>query len=163
MPKPRHSGAPVPQRGLAMGTQTTRTTAINDTGILLGRFGLALIFILSGWSKIAGYEGTEAYMAAAGVPGALLPLVIALELAGGLAVLAGFKTRWAALALALFSLASAMLFHADFADQNQFIGFMKNVAIAGGFLVLAAQGAGRFSIDALLGRDTRGAAVATTA
>jgi putative oxidoreductase len=144
-----------------MGTQTTRTT-INDTGILLGRFGLALIFILSGWSKIDSYEGTQAYMASAGVPGALLPLAIALELGGGLAVLAGFKARWAALALALFSLASAFLFHADFADQNQFIGFMKNVAIAGGFLVLAAQGAGRFSVDALLGRDTRGA-VATTA
>jgi putative oxidoreductase len=147
-----------------MSTQSITTNpTTNDIGILLGRFGLALIFVLSGWSKIAGYEGTQAYMASAGVPGGLLPLVIALELLGGLAVLVGFKARWAALGLALFSIASAILFHADFADQNQFIGFMKNIAIAGGFLVLAAQGAGRFSIDALLGHGTRTAAVATTA
>jgi putative oxidoreductase len=147
-----------------MSTQTiTTNSTTNDIGILLGRFGLALIFVLSGWSKIAGYEGTQAYMASAGVPGGLLPLVIGLELLGGLAVLVGFKARWAALGLALFSIASAILFHADFADQNQFIGFMKNIAIAGGFLVLAAQGAGRFSFDALLGRGTHTAAVATTA
>jgi putative oxidoreductase len=82
-----------------------------------------------------------------GVPGGLLPLVIALELGGGLAILGGAFTRWIALALAAFSLASAALFHADFGDAAQAINFWKNVAMAGGFLMLAAHGAGSFSLD----------------
>src|SRR3546814_16730618 len=80
----------------------------------LGRAGLSLIFIISGWGKIAGYAATQQYMEAMGVPGALLPAVIALELAGGLAILAGAYTRWAAPATAAFSNASAALFPADF-------------------------------------------------
>ena len=123
---------------------------MNNFGVLLGRVGLALIFILSGWSKIAGYDGTQQYMEAMGVSGVLLPLVIVVELGGGLAILGGLATRWAALGLAGFTLLAAVLFHANLGDQNQFISFMKNVAIAGGFLVLATQGAGRFSVDALL-------------
>ncbi len=103
---------------------------MNHLYALLGRIGLSLIFILSGWSKLTGYEATQQYMDAMGVPGAMLPLVIALEIGGGLAVLAGAFTRRAALALALFSLAAGMLFHADLADQNQFIHLMKNVAWA---------------------------------
>lgn len=121
---------------------------MNNLYALLGRIGLSLIFILSGWTKLAAYAGTEQYMEAMGVPGALLPLVIALEIGGGLAVLAGVFTRSSALALAVFSLAAGVLFHADLADQNQFIHLMKNVAIGGGFLMLAANGAGAFSIDA---------------
>ena len=121
---------------------------MNNLYALLGRIGLSLIFILSGWSKLAAYAGTEQYMQAMGVPGALLPLVIALEIGGGLAVLAGVFTRSAALALGLFSLAAGVLFHADLADQNQFIHLMKNVALGGGFLLLAANGAGAFSVDA---------------
>jgi putative oxidoreductase len=120
---------------------------MNNVAVLLGRFGLALIFILSGWGKIAGYAGTQQYMEATGVSGALLPLVILVELGGGLAVLFGYKTRCAALLLAGFSVVSAVLFHANLGDQSQFINFMKNIAIAGGFLVLFAHGAGRFSID----------------
>jgi putative oxidoreductase len=89
-------------------------------------------------------------MEAMGVPGALLPLVIAAEIGGGLAILAGALTRWAALGLAVFSVASAFLFHFDLGDQGQFINFMKNIAIAGGFLVLAAHGAGKFSVDGWL-------------
>jgi putative oxidoreductase len=123
---------------------------MNNFAVLLGRFGLALIFILSGWSKIAGYAGTQQYMESMGVPGAVLPLVILLELGGGLAILTGLATRWVALALAGFTLVAAVLFHANLGDQNQFINFMKNVAIAGGFLVLATQGAGSFSFDNLL-------------
>lgn len=123
---------------------------MNNFAVLLGRFGLALIFILSGWSKIAGYAGTQQYMESMGVPGAVLPLVILLELGGGLAILTGLATRWVALALAGFTLVAAVLFHANLGDQNQFINFMKNVAIAGGFLVLATQGAGSFSVDNLL-------------
>ena len=130
---------------------------MNNVAVLLGRFGLALIFILSGWGKIAGYAGTQQYMEATGVSGALLPLVILVELGGGLAVLVGYKTRCAALVLAGFSVVSAVLFHANLGDLSQFINFMKNIAIAGGFLVLAGNGAGRFSIDAWLqARRNRG-------
>ena len=114
---------------------------------LLGRIGLSLIFIISGWGKIAGYAATQQYMEAMGVPGALLPLVIALELGGGLAILMGVFTRWIALALAVFSLASAALFHANFGDAAQAINFWKNAAMAGGFLMLAAHGAGMLSLD----------------
>ena len=130
---------------------------------LIGRFGLSLIFILSGIAKISAYAGTQQYMAAAGVPGFLLPFVIALEVGGGLAILAGLFTRQAAIALALFSVASALLFHANLADQNQFIHFMKNIAIAGGFLTLAAHGAGAISVDALRVRRGASAARAVTA
>ena len=121
---------------------------MNNISTLLGRVGLSLIFILSGWGKIAAYAGTQQYMQSAGLPGALLPLVIAIELGGGLAILGGVFTRWVALALAGFSVLAAMVFHANLGDQNQFIHFMKNIAIAGGFLVLYAQGAGGFSVDA---------------
>lgn len=114
-----------------------------------GRILLAHIFILSGYGKIAGYAGTQAYMASKGVPGEMLPLVILLELGGGLAILAGFMTRWAALALALFCVASAILFHFQPGNQAQMINFMKNLAMAGGFLVLAQAGAPYLSIDAL--------------
>ena len=130
---------------------------MNTQLALLGRIGLSLIFIISGWGKIAGYAATQGYMAAMGVPGALLPLVIALELGGGLAILAGAFTRWIALAIAAFSLLSAAIFHADFGDAAQAISFWKNVAMAGGFLMLAAHGPGAFSVDALLAR--RGGAI----
>lgn len=125
---------------------------MNATSSLLGRLGLSLIFIISGWGKIAGYAATQQYMEAMGVPGALLPLVIALELGGGLAILGGAFTRWIALALAAFSLASAALFHGNLGDANQAIAFWKNVAMAGGFLMLVANGAGALSLDAVLAR-----------
>ena len=114
---------------------------------LAGRVGLSLIFVLSGIAKISAYAGTQQYMAAAGVPGFLLPFVIALEVGGGLAILAGVFTRQAAVALALFSVASALLFHANLADQNQFIHFMKNIAMTGGLLQVVAFGAGAYSLD----------------
>ena len=117
---------------------------------LLGRIGLSLIFIISGWGKIAGYAATQGYMESVGVPGALLPLVIALELGGGLAIVAGVFTRWFALGLAVFSIASALLFHFNLADQVQAIMFWKNFAIAGGFLLLAANGPSPLSLDAIL-------------
>jgi putative oxidoreductase len=120
---------------------------MNASLTLLGRFGLALIFIISGWGKITGYGGTQQYMEAMGVPGALLPLVILLELGGGLAIASGLFTRWVALGMAVFSVATAAVFHANFADPAQAINFWKNVSMAGGFLVLAAHGAGAYSID----------------
>jgi len=89
---------------------------MNATLSLLGRVGLSLIFIISGWGKIAGYAATQGYMESAGVPGALLPLVIALELGGGLAILGGPFTLWIALALAGFSAVSAAIFPGSLAD-----------------------------------------------
>jgi putative oxidoreductase len=126
---------------------------MKDTTILAGRVLLALIFILSGWSKIGGYAGSQQYMESMGVPGALLPVVIVVELGAGLAVAFGLLTRISALGLAVFSLLAAFIFHTDFANQMQFIQFMKNLAIAGGFLVLVASGPGALSIDAKLGRN----------
>jgi putative oxidoreductase len=115
---------------------------------LAGRILLAAIFLISGISKIGGYAGTQGYMEAMGVPGVLLPLVIALEVAGAIAIILGWQTRFFAFLLAGFSLASALLFHRALGDQMQFILFLKNLAIAGGFLVLVARGAGEWSLDA---------------
>lgn len=123
---------------------------MNASLSLLGRIGLSLIFITSGWGKIAGYAGTQAYMESAGVPGMLLPLVILLELGGGLAILAGVFTRWTSLALAGFTVLAALLFHADLADPVQSLLFWKNITIAGGFLVLAANGPGALSLEGKL-------------
>ena len=123
------------------------TQKLYDYGELAGRILIAAIFIQAGWGKIGGYAGTQGYMEAMGVPGALLPLVILVELGGGLLVVLGLWTRLAALALAGFSLLSAILFHWNFGDQVQAIMFMKNLAMAGGFLFLLAHGAGRLSLD----------------
>ena len=114
---------------------------------LVVRLLLAQIFIIAGAGKISGYAGTQSYMEAFGVPGELLPLVIIAELGGGLPLAAGLLTRWVALALAGFTLVSALIFHFDFAEQAQMIAFMKNVAITGGLLLLVRHGAGRFSLD----------------
>lgn len=121
--------------------------ALSDTAKLVGRVLLALMFVLAGYSKIGGYAGTQQYMASAGVPGALLPLVIAVELLGGLMVVVGWKTRYAALALAAFTLVATLLFHTDWAQPMQQMIFMKNISVVGGFLVLFAAGAGRWSLD----------------
>lgn len=117
---------------------------------LVGRVGLAAIFLLAGLNKISGYSGTAQYMASMGVSELLLPAVIALEVFGAIALIVGFQTRLSALALAGFSVASALLFHANIGDQMQFILFFKNIAMAGGLLVLAANGPGKYSVDAKL-------------
>jgi len=118
---------------------------------LVGRVLIAVIFLLSGWSKIAGYAGTQAYMQSAGVPGALLPVVILVELAGGVAIVAGLYTRLTALILAGFSIVAALLFH-NGPDLIQHVMFLKNLGLAGGFLFLVANGAGRLSVDHALQR-----------
>lgn len=117
-----------------------------------GRILLSLIFITSGFGKISGYAGTQAYMESAGVPGALLPLVIAVEFLGGIALLLGWRARIVAFLLAGFTLLSALLFHWDPGNQQQHIHFMKNLSIAGGFLMIVALGAGAYSLDARRGR-----------
>jgi putative oxidoreductase len=112
-----------------------------------GRALMSAIFLVAGFGKISAYAGTQGYMESVGVPGALLPLVIALEIGGGLALLLGFNARLAALALAGFSVVSAVLFHADFGDQTQSVMFLKNLALAGGLLLVAAAGPGALAFD----------------
>ncbi|MDX1367750.1 DoxX family protein [Pseudomonas sp.] len=125
---------------------------MNNAIVLLARLFLAHIFLLAGFGKITGYAGTQGYMESMGIPGALLPLVIVLEIGGSLALIFGFLTRWAALALAAFCVAAAVIFHRNFDEQMQMILFMKNFAMAGGFLLLYVQGPGAFSIDAWRGK-----------
>lgn len=127
---------------------------MNNIIDLGARLLLGQIFLLAGINKIGGYDGTVAYMEAMGVPGGLLPAVIVLEIAGALALIAGFMTRWAAWALTAFTLLAAFLFHTDFADQMQSILFMKNLALSGGLLLLSVHGAGAFSVDAKTGAGT---------
>ena len=112
-----------------------------------GRILIALIFVLSGLNKIGAIEGTQGYMEAMGVPGALIYPTILFEVGAGLAIVIGYQTRVVALALAGFCLVTAFIFHNDLADQTQFVMFMKNVAMAGGFLFLARDGAGEPSLD----------------
>lgn len=113
----------------------------------VGRVLIAFIFVMSGLNKMFNYGATAGWMDAMGAPGSLLPLVIFLEVLGGLAIIVGWQTRWVALALAGFSVLSALIFHNNFADQNEMANFMKNIAIAGGFLFLFANGAGAWSLD----------------
>ncbi|MFM5849538.1 DoxX family protein [Aeromonas veronii] len=126
---------------------------MKDVALLAGRVLLALMFVMAGWSKIGGYAGTQGYMEAMGVPGFMLPLVILLELGGGLAIMLGLFTRSLSVLMAGFTLMAAFIFHYQPAEQMQMLMFMKNVSVAGGFLALAAAGAGAFSLDARLGKN----------
>jgi putative oxidoreductase len=103
--------------------------------------------LLAGIGKLSASSATAAYMTSAGVPRALLPAVIVIELGGALAIILGWKTRVVAALLAGFSVLTALIFHNNFADQIQMIMFLKNVSIAGGFLLLVAHGAGPLSLD----------------
>ena len=114
---------------------------------LIGRILLAQLFLIAGIHKITAYAGTQGYMEAMGVPGMLLPLVILLEVGGGLMLILGWKARWAAAALSVFSLVSAIIFHHNLTDQMQMIMFMKNLSIAGGMFILAVHGSGVLSLD----------------
>jgi putative oxidoreductase len=115
----------------------------------LGRVLIALIFVMSGLGKIAAPANTIAYIQSAGAPLAPVAYAIAVivEVIGGLALMAGFQTRLTATVLAVFTLATAILFHNNMADQNQMIHFLKNIAITGGLLQVIAFGAGAFSLD----------------
>jgi putative oxidoreductase len=132
----------------------TSSASVGDTlelrgGVeLLGRLLLVAMFLMSGLGKIGNYAATAGYMASAGVPGALLPLVILLEVGGAVAIIFGWKVRLVSVLMAGFTAITAFIFHSNFGDQIQMIMFMKNLSIAGAFLMLAANGAGRYSIDA---------------
>ncbi len=114
---------------------------------LLGRIMLALIFILAGIGKIIDPAGTSSYMESMGVNGMLLWPVVALEVLGGIALIVGYKTALVAFALALFSIAAAVIFHSNFGDKMQMVLFLKNIAMAGGLLLLAVGGTTAYSID----------------
>ena len=115
----------------------------------LGRLLIALIFVMSGLSKIAAPAATIAYIQSSGAPFApgAFAIAVIVEVIGGLALLVGFQTRLTAAGLAIFTLATAVLFHNNMADQNQMIHFLKNVMMAGGLLQIAAFGAGALSLD----------------
>lgn len=134
----------------AIAFETRRASSTtSDLLAATGRVLLAAIFVLSGVSKLADPTGTIAYITSAGLPAPSLAYGVAVivELVGGLLLIAGIRTRIVASAIAVFSLAAAFGFHANLADQNQFIHFFKNVALAGGLLQVAAFGSGRFGFD----------------
>jgi putative oxidoreductase len=116
---------------------------------LAGRIAIAAIFLLSGLNKLAAPVSTIAYIQASGLPFPPLTFGIsaAVEVLGGIALILGFRTRTTAAIMTLFTLAAALSFHTNFTDQNQFIHFWKNIAMAGGLLQVIAFGAGRYSLD----------------
>ena len=116
----------------------------------IGRFLLAALFLISGLSKLGAAAATTGYIASVGLPlpSVVYAITLLVEIGGGLLLLIGFQVKPVALVLALFSVGAAILFHNNFADQNQAIHFVKNLAIAGGLLQLGVAGAGRFSLDA---------------
>jgi putative oxidoreductase len=127
---------------------------VSNTAVLVGRIFLGALFILSGFGKITGYDGTAGYMAAKGMPfvNVLLPAAIAVELGGGLLLAVGYKARWAALAIFLFLIPTTLIFHAFWGIDPkeaamQQINFLKNVSIAGGMLMVFAHGPGSYSVD----------------
>jgi len=122
---------------------------LSNLSLLAGRAMLAGIFILAGVGKISTYAGTASYMESFGIPGLLLPAVIALEIGGGMAILLGLQVRLSAALLGGFTMLAAIIFHSDFSQSMQSLLFSKNIAIAGAFLLLFAQGAGDWTLSTL--------------
>ena len=114
---------------------------------LVGRIFISLIFLLSGINKIGNYEGTIGWMVSLGMPGIFLIPAIILEIGAAILIIVGFKVKISAVLLSVFCIVTAVIFHNDFSNQMDFIGFMKNIGLAGGFLLLAVNGAKDFSLD----------------
>ena len=129
-------------------------TKQTDTAALVGRIFIAVLFLLSGLGKVAAPAATQGYISAMGLPAPVLAYFgsTAVELIGGVLLIVGFRVRAVAVGMAVFTLLTAVFFHRDFADQNQMIHFLKNIAIVGGLLQVAAFGAGRFALDRRFGR-----------
>lgn len=128
---------------------TNTTPSSQDATVLVARILLAALFILAGVNKIGGMEGTVGYIASVGLPFPELVYfgTVALEIGAGLLLAIGFKARYAAAALGVFSVLTAVIFHNDFAQQSEMTAFLKNLAIGGGMFAIAAFGPGRFSLD----------------
>lgn len=131
-------------------SEQNRSDVTQASASLIGRVLLSAIFILSGFSKLAAPAMMVGYISSVGLPLPQLALALAIvvEIGGGLALIAGYRTRTVAAVLAVFSVFTALAFHNALGDQNQFIHFFKNIAMAGGLLQIVAFGAGRFSLDA---------------
>ena len=114
---------------------------------LIGRVFISLVFLLSGFNKISNYEGTVTWMESLGMPGLFLIPAIILEIGAPILIIIGYKVKISAGLLGLFCIATAFIFHNDFSNQMQFISFMKNIGLAGGFLFLVVNGAKDFSLD----------------
>lgn len=124
-----------------------------NIGFLIARILMPILFITAGWGKITGYAATQQYMEAMGVPGALLPLTILLEFGGGLGILFGLLTRTTAIITAVFTILTAFLFHSNFAEGVNSLMFLKNISIAGGYLMLFITGPGAYSIDRAINKN----------
>jgi putative oxidoreductase len=137
-----------------MATIEKRLSAFNDIALLIARILIAVLFLVAAYNKLKGIGGTTGYFTKLGIPAPSIaaPVAAAFELASGILLLAGFKTRFVALAIAVFVVIAALFAHTNFADGNQLNHFMKNLAIAGGCLALFVTGAGAFSMDAKTGR-----------
>lgn len=125
-----------------------------DSVAVAGRVLIGVLFFMSGLSKLAAPAATQGYIASAGLPAPVIAfaVAVAVEVVGSALLIAGIRTRFVAAGMAVFTLATALTFHNHFADQNQLIHFMKNIAIMGGLLQVVAFGGGKFSLDALLAR-----------
>jgi len=114
---------------------------------LIARISISILFLLNGIFKINNYEGTVGWMESFGLPGILIFPAIILEIVGPILIIIGYQTRIAAAALSLFCVATAIIFHNDFSDQMQLTAFLKNIALAGGFLFLVVNGAKGYCLD----------------
>jgi len=119
---------------------------------LVGRIFISLVFLLSGINKIGNYEGTIGWMESLGMPGIFLIPAIILEIGAPILIMVGYKVKISATLLSLFCLATAIIFHTDFSNQIQFVSFMKNIALAGGFLFLVINETKEFSLERKLAK-----------
>ena len=119
---------------------------------LVGRIFISLVFLLSGINKIGNYEGTISWMESLGMPGIFLIPAIILEIGAPILIMIGYKVKISAVLLSLFCLATAIIFHTDFSNQMQFVSFMKNIALAGGFLFLVINDTKEFSLERKLSK-----------
>ena len=119
---------------------------------LVGRLFISLVFLLSGINKIGNYEGSVGWMESFGMPGIFLIPAIILEIVAPILIIIGYKVKIAAALLSVFCIVTALIFHTDFSNQMQFVSFMKNIALAGGFLFLVINGTKDFSLERKLSK-----------
>ena len=119
---------------------------------LVGRVFISLVFLLSGINKIGNYEGSVEWMESFGMPGIFLIPAIILEIVAPILIIIGYKVKIAAALLSVFCIVTALIFHTDFSNQMQFVSFMKNIALAGGFLFLVINGTKDFSLERKLSK-----------